>query len=62
MSTEKEIVIEQRRRLFHLLAVEKFPHKAKEFIRWTKAEMDEEDITYVEKQIAKYIEEQEGES
>lgn len=56
---EREIRIEQRRRLYQLLVVQKYPEKVDELIRQIQAEMDAEDIAYVEKQLKQMIEEQE---
>ena len=58
MPTNKELTAEQRRRLFMLLKLKKAKDadKAKlldDLIVETEAEMDAEDVAYVEKKIAK---------
>ena len=55
MPSLKEITVEQKRRLYQLLAIQKHvkeePEILKDFISQTISEMDKEDVAYIEKQI-----------
>lgn len=57
MPNNKEIVIEQRRRLYQLLEIKKATTEEERmkiidsFIKATTTEMDEEDVAYVEKKV-----------
>lgn len=54
MVADIKLRAEQRRRLYQLLVIREFEDEMSSFIRQTQAEMDEEDIAYVEKQVAKF--------
>ena len=49
MPTDKELRTNQRRQLYQMIVGQEYPEKLKDFIHQLKAEMDEEDIAYVEK-------------
>ena len=55
MPSEREIKIEQRRRLYHLLVLKQSSDEIEGFISQTITEMDEVDVAYVQKQVEEYF-------
>ena len=58
MPSEKEIIIEQRRKLYMLLSVQKNPKRLKSFINQMITEMAEEDVAFVQKQVDEFSEDE----